>query len=184
MNGRAPISRTALLKLGLVLAGYITAFFLTCAFFYVRSFFIPADASQASAGMQAFGDLMLFLGMFGTLSLVPTGLGLFFLRKSRTFWTLFSILALAFAVTGPVAALTVRSGAAFVGFVGIPRILGAPLFCLAFLIGALIAPRHPHRPFLRSIRAGGWLLLASAALEAATSAYACLCLLILGHWLV
>jgi hypothetical protein len=173
-----------LLKVALVFAGYATAFVLTCACFYVRSFVIPADASQASAGMQAFADGMLFLGMFGTLSLVPTGLALFFLRKSKTFWTLFSILALAFAATGPIAALTVRGGATIVGFVGIPRILGAPLFCLAFLVSAVIAPRHPDRAFLSSIRAGGWLLLVSAVLEAATSAYAFLCLAILGHWLV
>ncbi|HVM59556.1 MAG TPA: hypothetical protein VMV72_01715 [Verrucomicrobiae bacterium] len=173
MNGLAPSPRTALRKLALVLAGYITAFLLTCAVFYVRSFFMPDDASQASAGMQAFGDLMLFLGMFGTLSLVPTGLALFFLRKSRGFWILLSILSLIFAATGPVAALSVQYNSAIIGFLGIPRILGAPLFCLAFLISAIITPSRGPR----------WTLLVSAFLEAATSGYAFLCLVVLGHWL-
>jgi len=130
--------------------------------------------------MQAFGDLLLFLGMFGGLSLIPTGLALFFLRKSLRFWTVFSILCLAFACTGPVAAVLVQPSWGAMEIVKIPRILGAPLFCLAFLISAVLAPPSSWRPRALTRR----LFLVAAAIEAAVSAYAFLCLFILQHWLL
>jgi hypothetical protein len=180
----------------LVLAGYATAFLLTCAFFYVRELLMPRDASQASAGMQAFADLMLFLGMFGVLSLVPTGLALYFLRSHVRFWTLFSILCLAFACTGPVAAVLVQPSWGVMEFFKIPRILGAPLFCLAFLISALLAPARLLPSLVGTagsgVRSGGLpsfqssrpLFLAAAAIEAAVSLYTFLCLFVLQHWLL
>lgn len=176
-------ARSALLKLGVVLAGYATALLLTCGFFYVRELLMPQDASQASTGMQAFADLFVFLGMFGGLSLIPTGLALFFLRKSLRFWTVFSILCLAFACTGPVAAVFVQSSCGILEFFKIPRILGAPLFCLAFLISAVIAPRR-NVPPAATARSSRPLFLVAAAIEAAVSAYAFLCLVILQHWLL
>jgi hypothetical protein len=40
---------------------------------------------QASSGMSAFGDLVLFVGVFSVLALFPTGLMLYFLvRKFLT----------------------------------------------------------------------------------------------------
>jgi hypothetical protein len=173
-NASAPTLRSKLLKLGLVLAGYVTAFLLTCAFFYVRSLLTPQDPSQASAGMQAFADLMLFLAMFGFLSLAPTGLALYFLRRAERLWTVLPFACLAFAVTGPVAAAMIPRNSTIIGFFSLPRALGAPLFCLAFLISAAIAPR----------RCPYWPLLVAALIEAAVSAYVCLCLFILGHWLL
>jgi len=173
-NAAAPTLKSKLLKLGLVLAGYVAALLLTCAFFLVREWLMPKDASQASAGMQAFADVMLFFAMFGFLSLVPTGLALFFLRRAERLWTVFSFACLAFAVTGPAAAVMIPRDATIIGFVGLPRALGAPLFCLAFLISAVIAPRHCPR----------WPMLVAALIEAGVTAYVCLCLFILGHWLL
>jgi hypothetical protein len=163
-----------LLKLALVLVGYIAALLLTCAFFYVRGLLTRNDTSQASAGMQAFADLILFVGMFGFLSLVPTALALYFLRSWEKFWTVFSFACLAFAATGPVAAALIQRNWAIIGFLGLPRVLGAPLLCLAFLISAVIAPPRCSR----------WPLLAAAALEGAVGAYAFFCLFVLRHWLL
>jgi len=194
-----------LLKLGLVLAGYAAALLLTCAFFYVRGLLMPQDTSQASGGMQDFADLLLFLGMFGTLSLVPTGLALYFLRKSLKFWTVFSVLSPAFALTGLVSAVLVQPSWGIMEIVKIPRILGAPIFCLAFLISAALAPSRSLRspsvvpnPVPDRPAAGGlpgnlgvavrsfprWPFLIAAAIEAAVSAYAFLCLFVLQHWLL
>ncbi len=103
------------------------------------------DTSQASGGMQDFANLLLFLGMFGTLSLVPTGLALYFLRTSLKFWTVFSVLSPAFAMTGLVSAALVQPSWGVMEFVKIPRILGAPVFCLAFLISAALAPSRSLR---------------------------------------
>ncbi|MGA2605375.1 MAG: hypothetical protein ABSG14_14230 [Verrucomicrobiia bacterium] len=173
-----------LLKLGLVLAGYAAALLVTCAAFYVRGLLMRPDTSQASAGMQAFADLILFVGMFGFLSLAPTALALYFLRSHVRFWTLFSILCLAFAFTGPVAAVLIKPSWGAMEIFKIPRILGAPLLCLAFLISAIIAPPCGCRPCALTRRFSKWPLLAAALIEGAVSAYAFLCLFVFHHWLL
>ena len=38
--------------------------------------------TRASSGMYAFADLLLFLGVFGMLALLPTALALYFLIRS------------------------------------------------------------------------------------------------------
>ena len=72
-------------KLGLVIGGYVAACLVASGAIYVYQFFTQDAASQASAGMYAFGDLILFMGIFGVLALFPTGLALYFLfRKFLT----------------------------------------------------------------------------------------------------
>jgi hypothetical protein len=163
-----------LLKLGLILGGYAAALLLTCAAFYVCGLLTRNDPSQASAGMQAFADLILFLGMFGVLALAPTALALYFLRPFEKFWTVFSPVSLAFAATGPVAAAMIQRNWAIIGILGLPRVLGAPLLGLGFLISAVIAPPRCSR----------WALLAAAAIEGAVSVYAFFCLFVMHHWLL
>ena len=50
-------------------------------------------------GMYWFGDLLLFIAIFGAVSIVPTGLTLVFLRQSRGFWNACAIVALLVAGT-------------------------------------------------------------------------------------
>ena len=71
--------------MGLVIGGYLAAFLLASGAVYVYQLFTQDAASQASAGMSAFGDLILFSGVCGVLALLPTGLALYFLfRKFLT----------------------------------------------------------------------------------------------------
>jgi hypothetical protein len=91
---------------GIVIAGYGTALFIAYAAVNARFLHQSAQA-QASPGMYAWGDLILFLEVFGLGAIVPTGLALYLLRPIRIFWILFSIAAMAFAATGLVAALIV-----------------------------------------------------------------------------
>ena len=60
--------------------------------------------------MSAFGDFLLFSGLFGFSSLVPTTLALWFLRQFVRFWNGLSTVSLCFATTGPVAAIMVPGG--------------------------------------------------------------------------
>jgi hypothetical protein len=162
-------------KLGAVLAGYLAALLAAGAAAYVRLLLVPND--QASGGMQAFGDLLFFLGILGILALVPTAVGLFWLRPIGKFWLVFSFAALALAATGPVAALTMKSdhaGWVALDLLGVPRVLGTPLFALAFLISASFAPTRFSRR----------LLLTASACEIVVAGYAFLCLVVLRHWLV
>ena len=70
-----------LAKLGLVLGGYVLVCLIASGIVYVYELFTQDAAAQASAGMYAFGDFILFLGIFGVLALFPTGLAVYFLLR-------------------------------------------------------------------------------------------------------
>ena len=78
---------SSLAKLGIVFGGFVLACLGLAAagVVYVYELLTQSAAAQASAGMYAFGDLLLFIDVFGVLALFPTGLGLYFLlnRKNR-----------------------------------------------------------------------------------------------------
>lgn len=70
-------------KAGLVAAGYLAAFAIAWAAVALRiAMTNPADASAAS-GMYAFGDVALFVIVFGIVSLLPTATAVFFLLSRR-----------------------------------------------------------------------------------------------------
>ena len=166
-----------LTKVLLVWAGYAVAILAGCAAVYVRQLNTQGTDAQASAGMYAWGDAMLFGAVFGSVALFPTGLGLYFLRRLRVFWTILAIAALALAVTGPVCAVAlellrhVPNPPAFLQLFacfGICRAFAAPLLAPAFLLSACLAPARFPR----------WALLGATALEGATAAYS------LVHWFI
>ena len=70
-----------LAKLGLVIGGYVAACLIANAVVYVWQQYTQDAATQASAGMYAGGDLLLFIGVFGGLALIPTGLAIYFLAR-------------------------------------------------------------------------------------------------------
>lgn len=145
---------TRWMKLALVLAGYALAFAASAIVvaLYDRGF-SPAD-TQAMGGMIAGGEMMLGAGVFGLAAMVPTGLGLWFLRGSRRFWSAFSAAGLAFAIAGMVAVLImlVDRGAmarvpalVLVEFLGLVHILGSPIGIGSFLLFAALAPAQDLR---------------------------------------
>jgi hypothetical protein len=66
-------------KVGLVIGGYAAACLVAGGVVSVYQSLTQNMAYQASAGMAAFGDFILFLVVLGFLLLFPTGLALFFL---------------------------------------------------------------------------------------------------------
>lgn len=86
------MSRRAL-KFGLVAAGYAVSLAIALAVVAIRVAETSGPVAQASSGMYAFGDLLTFVAVFGVGSLVPTALGLFFLRHTRYFWPVIAVLA-------------------------------------------------------------------------------------------
>jgi hypothetical protein len=66
-------------KLGLVIGGYLVAGLAAFGAVYVNGLFTTADVKLSSAGMSAFGDLILLIGTFGFCALFPTGLASYFL---------------------------------------------------------------------------------------------------------
>ena len=157
-----------LVKVSIVAVGYIAACLLASVALAIRVASTSVPSAQASSGMYAFGDSLLFIAVFGVSALVPTGAALFFLRPYRQFWTMLSAAGLAMALTG-VAAATIfalgrhapPSALATWAALSVLRILIAPLLALMFLVSAGLSPHRLPR----------LVLLAAAIVEAAVSAY-------------
>ena len=158
----------ASLKIGGVAGGYIAAFLVASAAVAVRLASTSGPDAQASSGMYAFGDALLFVAIFGVSALVPTAAALFFLRPYRHFWTVLSALGFAVAVTGVTAAILFAVGrhatlsplATWVNF-SVLRILVAPLLAIIFLVCTILSPHRSPR----------FAFLAAALMEAAVSTY-------------
>lgn len=155
-------------KVAVVASGYIAALLLTSAVVAIRLANTNGPDAQASSGMYAFGDALLFVAVFGVSALVPTGAALFFLRPYRHFWTMLSALGLAVALTGVAAAIVFALGrhaapsplATWAGL-SVLRILLAPLLALTFLVCTVLSPHASSR----------FALLAATVMEAAVSVY-------------
>lgn len=155
-------------KGAVVIGGYVAAFAFAVAVTATWVAATDGPDAQASSGMHAFGDGMLFLAAFGVAALVPTGAALHFLRSSRGFWNWFTVLCGVAASTGVLAAIVfalgrnAMGGALAIGAAfAVIRILVAPVFVLGFIVCAWFAPRRPHRI----------AFLAATGAEAATAAY-------------
>ncbi|HVK56452.1 MAG TPA: hypothetical protein VM532_15675 [Burkholderiales bacterium] len=140
-------------KAGLVAAGYIAAFAIAS---LVVAIYVAATSGsdrQASGGMFAFGDSLLFLVVFGLAAVPATCATLFFLRPYRAFWVILSVAALVITTTslaallGYVATKTSdpRSVLHYWSAFAVLRILVAPLFATAFLLSGLFAPNRAAR---------------------------------------
>ena len=77
-------------KVGLVVAGYIIAVAAAAADVGCHLITIGGPARQDYSGMNAFGDSLLFLAVFGVAAVLPTGASCFFLRPYPAFWRVFS----------------------------------------------------------------------------------------------
>jgi hypothetical protein len=69
-------------KAAIVVAGYIGAFALALAVTAAHIAATDNAQAQAASGMYAFGDMLLFAGVFGFAALVPTAAAAFFLFKA------------------------------------------------------------------------------------------------------
>src|SRR5215218_8141863 len=161
-------SRKTLLKVFAVVGGYIAAWLVASAVVAFRVARLDVSAAQVSSGMYAFGDSLLFLGVFGVAALVPSGVALSLLRDHGRVWAVLSTLALAIAVSGVTAAILFAVGshappstlATLAGF-SVLRILVAPVLALSFLVCAVFAPRGGSRS----------AFVAATVMEAVVSAY-------------
>ena len=74
-----------LAKSGLVVGGYVTACLIAGGIVYVWEMYTQDASAQASAGMYAGGDFLLFISVCGVLALIPTAQAAYFLvRKILT----------------------------------------------------------------------------------------------------
>jgi hypothetical protein len=134
-------------KIGLVAAGYVGALLVACAVVALYIAFTDSPARDASGGMYAFGDSLVFLAVFGLAAVPATSAAFFFLRPHRWFWQVLSVIALAVAATAIAAAIlyaTGRSRPAGPGLAwadySILRLIVAPLLAGAAFLAGILAP--------------------------------------------
>ena len=143
-------------KVGLVVGGYVLA--ILFAWGTVAAYIALTDGPdrQASSGMYAFSDSLMFLALFGLAAIPPTGGALYFARPYHAFWRALSVAALVITATG-LAAVAVLFAARIAGasavvqswsMYAVLRILVAPLLALAFLLSGLFSPLRPARIIL------------------------------------
>jgi hypothetical protein len=150
-------------KLGLVAGGFAGA--IAIAVLAVLLGGNSAADPNASGGMQAFSDMLLFAGVLGVLALIPAGAALFLFRARRPAWVTLAIVVLLLAATGVAAivlyvtsrTLTVHTLLGVVVLLTPLRMLAAPLLSLLFLVTGALAPFRGPR----------YAIFAAALVEAA-----------------
>ena len=70
-----------LAKFALVLAGYVAAALIASLAVVVNQAFTPSDGSD---GMYAFGDVLLFIAVFGFVAVVWTVTAIYFIRSRKS----------------------------------------------------------------------------------------------------
>jgi hypothetical protein len=161
-------------KIGLVLGGYLAAVGIALAVVALYVALTDGPDRHPSGGMSAFGDGLLFLGVFGGVAVVPSGAGLFFLRPVPVFWRLLSGAALLTVATGLLAAVVYGAQQASVSghltqewsALAVLRLLVAPLFAGTFFLSGVFAPSRGFR----------LVLLGATLLEAAVFVFMLLAL--------
>ena len=144
-----------IVKWAVVIAGYIAAFVIANAAVNARDL-QSSPQDQASSGMYAWADMILFLEVFGLAAILPTALALFFLRPIQGFWIVFSLGAIAFAATGLAAALIVALTSRMdheptqylvqlLAALGVMREMMSPAAAVTFVLATFTAPTRRFR---------------------------------------
>lgn len=144
MNGPA--------KVGIVIGGYAGAVLIAVAVVAVQVALTSGPSGQASSGMFAFGDSVLFLAVLGIAAIPATCAALLFLRPHLLFWRILSVAALVTAATAVAAVIalaaqdvardSVLHSFDFLAFLRIPL---APILAIAFCLAGLFAPNRSAR---------------------------------------
>jgi len=163
-------------KFGAVVAGHVVTVLAASAAVAVRIANSSGPDAEASGGMYAFGDGLLFSAVFSAVAVFPTGLALYFLRQCRWFWMALSITGLAVAATAILSASVYAVAAQLVLPRESPLVLGAAFAVLRMLLSPPLAAAFVLAGVIAPSRTSRWALLAAGGGEGAVAAYAVL------HW--
>jgi len=163
-------------RIGTVIAGYALAIVAAFAAGWLYDLRVSQLPYDTSGGMYAGGEMITALGVFLVAAVVPTLLGLWFVRRNETFWRATGVAAIVFGATGLLAVLGSRLAdvpgrgalATFVELFALAQLLGVPIWTVSFALFARMAPSRPTRR----------LMLIAVALELAVGVCAAI------HWFV
>jgi hypothetical protein len=144
-------------KIGIVIGGYVVAIVVAMLAGWLYDAHMARMPYDTSGGMYAEGETLTALPVFFLVALVPTLVGLWFVRRHTGFWNLVAMGSLAFAAVSLAAVLvTMKLGAAspnlglmLLTLLGLTQLLGVPLFFLAFGLFSFFAPTPLARRRLR-----------------------------------
>ena len=144
-------------KIGVVIGGYVVAVAAAMLAGWLYDAHMARMPYDTSGGMYAEGETLTALPVFFLVALVPTLLGLWFVRRHTGFWNLVAIGSLTFAAVSLAAVLVTMKlrasspnlGLMFVELLGLAQLLGMPLFFLAFVLFSVVAPTPLARRRLR-----------------------------------
>jgi len=148
-----------LTKIAIVMGGYLLALLVAIVVMYIYATLVDSPERQASSGMAAFGDSLLFLAVFSIAAMPATVAALYFVRRSDTFWRLTSVVALCIAMTGISALLAYLfnfdANSMFYTWSTLSplRILLAPFLAFGFFLCSLFAFTPIYRNRLRAATA-------------------------------
>jgi hypothetical protein len=94
---------SGLAKWGIVVGGYVLAALIATGAVWFHVVLTSGPGYDASSGMHAFGDALLFLALFGMIAIVPSCAAMLFLGLRRTVIALLLLVILAVAAAGVVA---------------------------------------------------------------------------------
>ena len=145
-----------LAKVAIVFLGFMLALAIACIALKVYVARTAGPDREQYAAMFAFGDSLLFLGIFGTAALPALSATLYFLRPHPTFWMLLSTATLAVSVTTIAASIAIsyQRSAGSAGplslllAIGSLEVIFAPGFVMLFLLSGIFAPSRSVRVVL------------------------------------
>lgn len=157
-------------KLGIVIVGYAVAVIAAIAAGWLYDLRMAAMPYDTSGGMYAGGQMLTSLAVFLFVALVPTLIGLWFMRTDPKFWNGVAVVSLAFAIAGLVAVLTPAAAGPppqslphmLIGLLGLAQLFGVPLWLAAFALFAALAPTRESRRTL-IVAAGIELVIGACA---------------------
>lgn len=143
-------------RAGVVCAGYLLAIMAAGVAGYLYDIRVSTLPYDTSGGMYAGGQLLTVLAAFLAVALVPTLVGLWFLRGNRKLWQAIALASLAFAATGALAVVLVlvspdtprHPALVLLSLFGLAQLLGVPLWTVGFVLFAALAPSRPTRRLL------------------------------------
>ncbi len=129
-------------QLWLVALAYAAIFVLAAALLFVRHLQELKYPADASGGMWAAGDLMLYIFIAGLFTL-PTGLLIWITAKFETFYTIYSKFLLALSLTAPVCLSLIFLKGQHLGealfTVCLFRLVASPVLLVALAISRFVA---------------------------------------------
>ena len=135
-------------KVGLVAVGYLLALVVAWGTVVAHVAATSGPVAQASSGMYAAGDAILFLAVFAVASIPASGTALFFLRPYPAFWRTLSLAAILVASTAVVASAGLHLGRG--GMAAPVRVVLALPLAALWLVAVPFAP-VPRARFLLGI---------------------------------